>query len=217
MWPVDAVLPESGVTGVFYMAAPVDGRWRENGLDREGKVKLSRRTGECVVSWRWMVVESDEAPAGAWLAALARLPLKIAALYTSGGRSVHALVRTPARTKEEWDGFKAELRSALLTLGADPGCMSAVRLTRLPGCFRKNKGRLQKLLYLDPRADGRPLCELPVLRDVEQLWCGHAAAGPADADETGGRWIEEGLGYYASRSLRCREALTVWRSNREES
>jgi len=217
VWP-DEALPAAGMHGVWYLAAPVDGKWRETGeVDKLGNPKLSRRNGACVTSWRWMVVESDDAPPGAWLNALARLPIRIAALYTSGSRSVHALVRTPARTKEEWDDFKASLKPALVVLGADPGCMSAVRLTRLPGCLRKNKGKLQKLLYLDPRADSRALCEMPVLRDVEEVWCGLAAQGVADSDETGGRWIEEGLAYYAPRSGRCRDALTRWRDGAGES
>lgn len=211
VWP-DEPLPDAGLHGVWFLAAPVDGKWRETGeFDKMGQPKLSRRNGACVTSWRWMVLESDEAPPGLWLNALARLPLRIAALYTSGGRSVHALVRTPARTKEEWDVFKAGLKPALVVLGADPGCMSAVRLSRLPGCLRRGKGKRQKLLYLDPRADLRPLCELPALRDVEKAWCELAAGGVADSDETGGRWIEEGLAYYASRSAACRDALGRWR------
>jgi hypothetical protein len=227
MWPVEA-LPKRGRCGVWYLAAPVDGKFRETGeKDEDGKPKVSRRNGQCVVSWRWMVVESDEAPVREWLAGIARLPVRVAALYTSGGRSVHALLRTPARTKEEWDEYRDGLRPALITLGADPGCMSAVRLTRLPGCLREGtskggryvkfpKAEEQKLLYLDPRADSRPLCDMPVLRDVESDWVGLARAGVADADETRGEWIAEGLRFYARRSVRCREELAIFERTRFE-
>ncbi len=219
VWPEnEAVLPVRGRNGVFYLAAPVDGVFRETGReDKMGNPVMTRRDGRAVTSWRWMVIESDDAPASAWLAAIARLPLAVCALYTSGGRSVHALVRTGARTKEEWDEFKAELRPGLLTLGADPGCMSAVRLTRLPGAWRENKQARQKLLYLNPRADGRPIVELPRRRDVVAEWCGYAAPGPADADETGGQWISDGLRYYAARSAECRNALERFERERREA
>jgi len=45
-----------------------------------------------------------------------------------------------------------------VTLGADPGALSAVRLTRLPQAMRGQ--RLQRLLYLNPDPDGRPIVEL---------------------------------------------------------
>jgi hypothetical protein len=215
VWPLEEV-PRSGRHGVWYLAAPVDGKWRETGeKDGAGRPKLTRRSGACVVSWRWMVVESDEAPVRDWLGAMVRFPLQIAALYSSGGRSVHALVRTPARTKEEWDEFRDEIRAGLVVLGADPGCMSAVRLTRLPGCMREAKGAMQKLLYIDPRVgDARPICDKPVLRDVEAEWCAVARAGASDGDETRGQWIADGLAYYASRSERCRVALEEFERKR---
>jgi hypothetical protein len=216
VWPADEDnLPKTGRNGVFYLAAPVDGVYRETGReDKLGNPVYSRRDGRAVTSWRWMVVESDDAPAREWLAAIARLPLAICALYTSGGRSVHALVRVDARTKEEWDEAKAELKPGLVTLGADPGCMSAVRLTRLPGAWRENKNAPQKLLYLNPRADGRPIIDLPRRRDVVAEWCGLAENGPADSDETAGQWMADGLSYYARRSEACRVALEKFEAMR---
>lgn len=226
VWPDDD-MPKTGRHGVWYLAAPVDGKWRETGeKDADGNAKLSRRNGQCVMSWRWMVIESDEAPLKEWLAAIARIPLRIAALYTSGGRSVHALIKTGARTKQEWDDFRDEIKPALVTLGADPGCMSAVRLTRLPGAMREGKtgkdgvyqrfpqGMLQKLLYFDPRADGRPISELPVLRNVVADWCKLAMGGVADSDETRGQWIADGLSYYAPRSGEIREMLAKFEVER---
>ena len=219
VWPADASsLPTRGRNGVFYLAAPVDGVYRDTGReDKMGQPVMSRRDGRAVTSWRWMVIESDDAPANAWLAAIARLPLAVAALYTSGGRSVHALVLTGARTKEEWDEFKAEIKPGLLTLGADPGCMSAVRLTRAPQTWRDNKNSAQKLLFINPRADGRAIVDLPRRRDVVKDWCGFAAPGPADSDETGGQWISNGLRYYAKRSEECRRALELFERQRREA
>jgi hypothetical protein len=49
--------------------------------------------------------------------------------------------------------------------GADPGAMTPVRLTRLPGCTRG--GREQRLIFLHPGAsmeDARTIRELPPVR-----------------------------------------------------
>ena len=74
--------------GVWFLVQPVDGDMHAN--PRTGNA--SRRSEEAVTSWRYAVLESDSAPWRKWLAALAQLPLPIAAIYSSGGRSIHALV-----------------------------------------------------------------------------------------------------------------------------
>jgi hypothetical protein len=101
-----------------------------------------------VSQFRYAVLESDSAPVDLWLRALVKLPLPIVAIYTSGGKSVHVLVRLDARTKGEWDELRDRLRGLLVPLGADPGAMTAVRLSRLPFCRRGNKW--QRLLFFDP-------------------------------------------------------------------
>jgi hypothetical protein len=116
-----------------------------------------------VQRWDWLVLESDEADEGDWLRLLSKVPMPIAAIYTSGGRSYHALVKVAAETKAQWDAMRDEIFYRLLCpLGGDGGAMSAVRLTRLPGMMRKGKrdrdgkmqwypqARLQRLIYLDP-------------------------------------------------------------------
>lgn len=219
VWPADEP-PPSGRCGVWYLAQPVDGEFHLN--PRSGKT--SRRSEEAVTRWPFLVLESDEAPLREWLGALARLPLRIVAIYTSGGRSVHALVKVDALTKGHWDDLvKRQMEVGLRFLvlnGADKGVFSAVRLTRLPGAYREGKidrktGQYvrfpkpepQKLLYVQPDPPVRPLCEMPPRRDVVARWCEMAKLGVADADETGGQWIREGLAYYARVNEHCREAL----------
>jgi hypothetical protein len=119
-----------------------------------------------------LVLESDTADAAQWLSALVQLPLPIVAIYTSGGKSIHALVRVDARSKSEWDALRNDLLPVLCPLGADPAAMTAVRLTRLPGMFRhgtrgKNgellrysRPRMQELLWLNPDAPARPILDL---------------------------------------------------------
>ena len=144
---------------------------------------------------------------------------------------MHALVRVDAKTKTHWDqivkgtvdhegrriseGLQPGLRW-LITNGLDKGVLSAVRLTRLPGCYRHGKvgkryerPQLQKLLYLNPEASPmhpRPICEMFAKRDVVAYWKGLALQGIADSDDTGGAWIWRGLKYYAGVNKEIREA-----------
>lgn len=161
--------------GVWWLCQPVTGEWRPNGE------KWSRRSEGNVAAWRTMVIESDEAGIeGEWLNLLAQMPLRIVALYTSGGRSVHALVRVDMSSKAAWDTLRDFLKPVLTRLGADKGVFSAVRLTRLPGCKREGamgpeggyvryaEPRLQELIFLNPRADGTPILGLPVLRNTRK-------------------------------------------------
>lgn len=141
VWPADE-LPTTGKLGVWFLCQPVTGEFMPNprGKIREdGTTTPSRRIEECVTDWRFLVLESDEAPPRLWLGALAQLPLRIAAIYTSGGRSIHALIRIDALTKAAWDAEKHKIKDGLVILGADPRAMSAVRLTRLPGTTRQGK------------------------------------------------------------------------------
>jgi hypothetical protein len=128
-------------------------RWRDSIL------KLGRG-----VDWVGMAgameEQAREVP-GLWMRFLAQLPLPILAIYSSGGYSLHALVRVDVETKADFDGLlRSHLKRILPVFGADPGAMTPVRLTRLPGCTRG--GREQRLIYLNPGArDGDP-----VIRDV---------------------------------------------------
>ena len=140
--------------GVWFLANPVTGKYA---LTDTGT--LSRRSRGNVTDWRYLVIESDEADPAHWLAALAQMPLPISAIYTSGGRSIHALVRVDARSKEDWDAQVAALKRPLRILGADKNNFSAVRLTRLPCCERVETGGMQRLLYLNGSPDGTPICE----------------------------------------------------------
>ncbi len=142
----------AGDDGVWFLPQPVDGEYHPN--PRQGG-KLSRRSEESVTAWRYAVLESDEASADEWLRCLVQMPLRITSICESGGRSIHALVRVDAASKKEWDANIAAIKCVLVTLGADAGALSAVRLTRLPQAARG--GRLQRLLYLNPSPDGRPI------------------------------------------------------------
>ncbi|HYG78451.1 MAG TPA: hypothetical protein VEK08_25850, partial [Planctomycetota bacterium] len=161
------------------MSNPVSGEWFESEARKD---RMTRRSWRAVTAFRYLVVESDKADMWQWLAAVAQQPLRITAIYTSGARSIHLLVRMDATSKEDWDAGAAGMKPHLIPLGADRKVFSAVRLTRLPYCFRDGtidevehdgkkthvyrrfpEPRLQDLLYLNPQPDGTPICEQGVL------------------------------------------------------
>jgi hypothetical protein len=162
--PMDCTTPkdiEAGARGlgVWFLSNPVDGEFHHN----PRQDTMSCRSEEAVTSFRYAVLESDQADPKQWLALLVQLPMRVSAIYTSGGRSVHSLLCVDAGSKKEWDEAMGPLKRPLKVLGADPGALSAVRLTRLPGCWRTEKNGFQKLLYLHPDPPEAPLWELPIL------------------------------------------------------
>lgn len=174
-------LPARGRMGAWYLVQPVSGQWEIGTVGSNGKgAKYTRRSEGNVTAWRHLVLESDDLPAEKWSQVVAALQLPIAAIYTSAGRSIHALVRYPVGTKAEWDGVKQQIERIVCPLGADPGALSAVRLSRLPGVLRDGtevagtsggkvyrpypKPRLQELVYLNPRPAWEPIVTMREVR-----------------------------------------------------
>ena len=149
--------------GAWFLANPVDGKtiFLERLITDRNPKGRTRRAEDNLTAFRYLVVESDKADPLLWIAALVQLPLPIAAVYSSGGKSIHALVRIDARDKQHFLELKAEVARPLVILGADDGAMTAVRLTRLPHCYRAEKGRWQELYFLNPNPTETPICELP--------------------------------------------------------
>ena len=175
-------LPVKGEEGVWFLAQPVSGQWVPNpgAFYADGRQKLTRRSAPNVEAWRYLVLESDEADEAAWLNFLVQLPVAVAAIYTSGGRSVHALIRVDAASKSDFDRIRDAIVPVLSKLGADPAAVTAVRLTRLPFCLREGrKGKdgslvryrrpkLQRLLYLNPGPEMKALVCMTRQRVLEE-------------------------------------------------
>jgi hypothetical protein len=140
-----------GRQNVWLLSNPVTGT----------EVNGSWRSEPNVTSWRYGVIETDIVPLDLWLRILVQLHLPISAIYTSGGRSVHALYRIDASSKTEWDQVAAVVKRQLVPVGACSGTFTAVRLTRLPGCMRGETGQMQRLLYLSSNPQKRPIYVKP--------------------------------------------------------
>jgi hypothetical protein len=134
--------------GAWIMVNPVDGQFKA--IERLGK--KSRRAEENLVAYEYLLIESDSVELELWLRVLSKLNLPIVSVTTSGSKSAHALVRVSAKDRAEYLEKASEIADVLVPLGADPAAMSAVRLTRVPGCMRKDTGKAQTLIYFNPEA-----------------------------------------------------------------
>jgi hypothetical protein len=178
---------QAGRFGVWFLSNPIDGvphaiERLKSETNNEG---VSFRAIECVTAWRHVVLESDCAPVKLWLKALVLLELPIIAIYDSGGRAPHALVRLGASSLEDWHALLAPYLEHLMRLGACAKTLSPLRLTRLPNCTRSQTGRFQQLLYLAPNAEGTPIASRPLREDSLAVWTRYLAAarfGPSDND-----------------------------------
>jgi hypothetical protein len=86
-----------------------------------------------------------------WLKFLALLKAPVVSIVSSGGKSIHALVRIDATSMDDWNKKVRKYKEPFRELGADVSALTAVRLTRLPFCYRN--GTLQELYYCDPDAN----------------------------------------------------------------
>ena len=117
-------------------ADPRAGAWiRVNPLDGKG-IK-----DENVTDYRYVLVESDSLPIEQQNALMHDLELPIVTLTHTGGKSLHAIVRIDAKSREEYRQRVAYLFDICEKNGLriDRSCKNPSRLTRLPGFQRGEK------------------------------------------------------------------------------
>jgi len=120
---------------------PEAGAWiRFNALDGKGV------RNENVTRFRYALVESDAMPVDEQIVLYRRLELPIAALVSSAGKSVHAIVRVDAEDAQEYRKRVTFLYDFLGARGlkVDTQNRNPSRLSRMPGASRN--GHIQKLL-----------------------------------------------------------------------
>ena len=134
---------------------PAGGWLRMNPVDGHG-------TGDAnVTAYRFALMESDALPPDVQLSLWARLPLPIAAILTSGGRSVHAWVKVDAECIDDYRNATARLLATLARFGVDGQNKNPSRLSRMPGALRTigaAKDGRQRLLYLNPEPKQEAIC-----------------------------------------------------------
>lgn len=106
-----------------------------------------------ITAYRFILLEFDQIPLPLQVSLLGKLALPIAAILTSGGKSIHAWVKADSNDLTGYKDDSAMLLSMLESLGIDPKNKNPSRLSRLVGVTRKidakGDGR-QRLLYLNP-------------------------------------------------------------------
>jgi hypothetical protein len=125
------------------------------GTTKDGKPTY--RADGCVSSFRFAIIEFDYMPRDLqiwfWAAALEkRFP--VTALIDSGNRSIHGWLRVDIEDADEWEKeIESNLFVNLKGMGIDAACRNEARLSRLPGHFRTETKRWQRLLYLNPESE----------------------------------------------------------------
>jgi hypothetical protein len=133
----------SGRIGCLFRFNPVNGMPSgENGGYTDADVSAHR----------FALIESDILPLELQLSVIAKLPLPIAAIIFSGGKSYHALVRVDAPDSVEYRKDTDRMLALLRPLGFDQATGNPSRMARLPGAMRGE--HMQKLVYLNPDAAG---------------------------------------------------------------
>lgn len=106
-----------------------------------------------VTHFRFLLLEFDSIPIELQLAFFARLPLPIAAIISSAGKSIHAWIWINSKTREDFSGKARIIFRELSQFGLDPSNKNPSRLSRLPGVLRPSRkiaDHRQRLLFLAP-------------------------------------------------------------------
>lgn len=145
------------------------GAWiRPNPTNAEGSGAVGAITDVDIAAHRFMLLESDCLPLPQQFALFAKLKIPIAAVLSSGGKSVHAWARIDAPDAVRYKVIVARILTALAPFGIDQCNKNPSRLSRLAGAVRTigaSGDGLQRLLYLNPKA--KPIDE-PALVSFEE-------------------------------------------------
>ena len=146
--------------GAWFLLNPVCGEmlW----VDR--LQKRTRRSEENTTSFRHILIESDSMEIGLWLTILKQLPLPIVSVTLSGNKSAHSIIRLEATSIDQWFTEARAVAEMVIPLGACPGALTAVRLTRLPGVIRRDNGNEQRLIWLNPHPTPTSIAQFPKKR-----------------------------------------------------
>jgi hypothetical protein len=139
------------------------GAWiRPNPVKEHGSGRAGAITDADVKSFRFCLLESDILPMELQLSLLARLPLPVAAIIQSGGKSIHAWVMLNCANAKEYREPIDRIYKLLARFGICPSNKNPSRLSRLPGAQRevgKHGDGAQRLLYLNPDPFEAPIFE----------------------------------------------------------
>ena len=139
------------------------GAWiRPNPVKKIGSGKAGAVTDNDVTSYRFTILESDLLPAELALSFWARLPLPVAAIISSGGKSPHAWIKLDSADAADYHSKVDRIYTLLSRFGLCQSNKNESRLSRLPGAQReigKQGDGAQRLYYLNPDPIEAPIFE----------------------------------------------------------
>jgi hypothetical protein len=132
------------------------GAWfRFNPVKEKGSGKGGAVCDSDVTAYRFLLIESDKLPRELQLSFLGKLRLPVAALISSGRRSIHCLIKMDCTDADEYREQSRRILKMLRPYGFDPATGNASRMARLPGATRQigaNESGEQRLLFFSPEA-----------------------------------------------------------------
>jgi hypothetical protein len=123
---------------------------------------ITYRGDENVHAFRYCLVEFDTLSREDQFKFWSAVDLPVRAIIDTGNKSLHGLIDVQklakVQTSEDWDRHvKCRLfDQILIPLGIDGSCKNPARLSRMPGHYRLEKEKYQRLLWLSP--EGRKVC-----------------------------------------------------------
>lgn len=142
--------PSRKKPGPFFIINPLTG----TPAPRKDMEKDTFRGDSNVRSFYYALIEFDNLPMEDQIRFWSAVPLPIRALINTGGKSIHGLIDVQKlgkiESQNDWDRtVKGGLFDQVLTpLGVDGSCKNPSRLSRLPGHFREEKGKYQRVIWL---------------------------------------------------------------------
>jgi hypothetical protein len=113
-----------------------------------------------VTAYRFVLLECDGVTLDLQLSLFAKLPLPVAAIIISGGRSIHAWVKMDCKDPADYLRTVSRMLAILAKFGVDTQNKNPSRLSRLPGILRNigatGDGR-QQLYYLNPNPEQKAI------------------------------------------------------------
>lgn len=109
----------------------------------------TKGSNSTTTAYRYVLIECDDLMVTEQLAMYKQLNLPAAAVVSSGGRSIHAIVHIDAKDEREYNQRVAEMFTYLQKNGLeiDKANKNSARLSRMPGVWRN--GNRQKLLTVN--------------------------------------------------------------------
>jgi RecA-family ATPase len=122
-----------------------------------------------IAEYRHALIEFDTISLKQQWQLLKKSKIPCATVSTSGGKSIHALVKINAKDRAEYDAKVKKLLEHFKEYDVDEKNKDPSRLSRFPGCLRGETGNKQELLSLDMGCEGWDEWEMHISDDFPPI------------------------------------------------